>query len=174
MNLKGVSFFDIILFNIEFHNIFVSLSFRFRIMVFTAICILLPAAIFLGVYVPQKIDDDSTLAWTKLEQDSNRLADLMEMKLTDYKYIFQTISPYEQIDEIVEWRKNNVTLQEYYDSLNSTEKMQGDIYPPQIHNTSLYQTTYHYFNRIQHTTEGIDFIGIQEIMVIDNIPAGKN
>ncbi len=137
-----------------------SISFRFRIVLFCGLCALFPAIIFLGIYIPEQIEDDSTLAWSKLELDSNRLADLMEMKLADYKYLFQVLSPYDQIDEIVEWRKNNASLDEYYESLNSTERIQGDLYPHQINSTQLYQTIYGYFNQIQQSTEGIDLIRI--------------
>ncbi len=139
---------------------FRDINYRKKVFFFVSILIFVTSTIFTGINYVQKKSDDSEMAWMNLELESERLAELMETKLIGYKNLFQTVSSYSQIYDIVDWRKNNATLQDLYDSLNDTEKVQGDLYPQRINTTSLYKTIYTYFNQIYTSTDIIDMIRV--------------
>ena len=132
----------------------------FFLIIFISVSSIVPLLVVGIRGMNQKQDLEIESNWNYLEKENSILNTGVDLKLNTYLDLFNRSTQNPKLQEIVQWRTENTTLDSEFDSLSPEEKINGSFYPDRINTTQKYIDLYDYFETVYDSTSGIDMIRI--------------
>ncbi|TFH26997.1 MAG: hypothetical protein E4G98_06555 [Promethearchaeota archaeon] len=122
------------------------------------IAFVISSIILTGVQVNNTAEDEIELKSHLLADRCSILNTQIQKNLENCEDFLHILHKYPQIQEFTEWRASNDTLDNEFDLLSPSEKIEGTFYTEKINSTSLYQTVLQYFQSITDEQPGLEMI----------------